>query len=140
GPDIKPNRGNAYDQHGRTDEAVAAYRKALELDTGNAIVRNNLANLYSKQGLYDEAARELEDLVQRDPANATAKANLENALKSRAVMQERKDQASSAVQGPEPMRRIHRPPKKPPRRSRRSVTPNRPLPGPTKPHARGTTR
>src|SRR5207245_10325033 len=101
GPDIKPNRGNAYDQHGRTDEAVAAYRKALELDTGNAIVRNNLANLYSKQGLYDEAARELEDLVQRDPANATAKANLENALKSKAVMQERKDQVSSAVQGAE---------------------------------------
>jgi Flp pilus assembly protein TadD len=98
---IQSNLAYAYDRKGRTDEAVAAYRKALELDPDNTIVRNNLANLYSKQGLYDDAARELEDLVQRDPANATAKANLDGVLKNKAVMQERKDQISSATQGAE---------------------------------------
>ena len=96
---IQSNLAYAYDRQGKTDEAVAAYRKALELDPGNTIVRNNLANIYSKQGLYDDATRELEDLVQRDPVNATAKANLESALKNKAVLQERQDQVSSALQG-----------------------------------------
>ena len=96
---IQSNLAYAYDRQGRTEEAVAAYRKALELDPANAIVRNNLANLYGKQGLYEDAAREFEDLVQRDPANATAKANLDAMLKNKAVLQERKEQVSSAVQG-----------------------------------------
>ena len=96
---IQSNLAYAYDRQGRTEDAVAAYRKALELDPANTIVRNNLANLYSKQGQYDDAARELEDLVQRDPGNATAKANLEAMQKNKAVLQERKDQVSSAVQG-----------------------------------------
>jgi len=98
---IQSNLAYAYDRQGRVEEAVAAYRKALELDPKNVTVRNNLANLYSKQGLYDDAAKELEDLVQRDPANATAKTNLENALKNKAIMQQRQDQASAAVQGAE---------------------------------------
>jgi Flp pilus assembly protein TadD len=96
---IQSNLAYAYDRQGRTEDAVAAYRKALELDPANSIVRNNLANLYSKQGQYDDAARELEDLVQRDPGNATAKANLEAMQKNKTVLQERKDQVSSALQG-----------------------------------------
>ena len=96
---IQSNLAYAYDRQGRTEDAVAAYRKALELDPANTIVRNNLANLYSKQGQYEDAARELEDLVQRDPGNATAKANLEAMQKNKTVLQERKDQVSSALQG-----------------------------------------
>ncbi len=96
---VQSNLAYAYDRQGKTDEAVAAYRKALEIDPANAIVRNNLANLYSKQGLYEDAAREYEDLVQRDPANTTAKANLEAMTKNKTVLQERKDQVSSALQG-----------------------------------------
>ena len=98
---IQANLAYAYDRQGRTDDAIGAYRKLLDLEPANAIARNNLANLYSKQGLYDDATRELEDLVQRDPTNATAKANLESALKNKAVMQERQDQVSSALQGAE---------------------------------------
>jgi Flp pilus assembly protein TadD len=96
---IQSNLAYAYDRQGRTEEAVAAYRKALELDPKNAIVRNNLANLYSKRGLYEDAAREYEDLVQRDPGNATAKANLDAMVKNKTVLQERKEQVSSALQG-----------------------------------------
>ena len=96
---IQSNLAYAYDRQGKTEEAVAAYRKALELDPKNTIVRNNLANLYSKQGLYEDAAREYEDLVQRDPGNATAKANLDAMVKNKAVLQEKKEQTSSAVQG-----------------------------------------
>ena len=96
---IQSNLAYAYDRQGRTEEAVAAYRKALELDPKNAIVRNNLANLYSKQGLYEDAAREYQDLVQRDPGNTTAKANLDAMVKNKTVLQERKEQMSSALQG-----------------------------------------
>ena len=96
---IQSNLAYAYDRQGKTEEAVAAYRKALELDPKNTIVRNNLANLYSKQGLYEDAAREYEDLVQRDPGNATAKANFDAMAKNKAVLQEKKEQTSSAVQG-----------------------------------------
>jgi Flp pilus assembly protein TadD len=96
---IQSNLAYAYDRQGKTEEAVAAYRKALELDPKNTIVRNNLANLYSKQGLYEDAAREYEDLVQRDPGNATAKTNLDAMVKNKAVLQEKKEQTSSAVQG-----------------------------------------
>jgi len=96
---VQSNLAYAYDRQGKTEEAVAAYRKALELDPKNTIVRNNLANLYSKQGLHEDAAREYEDLVQRDPGNATAKANLDAMVKNKAVLQEKKEQTSSAVQG-----------------------------------------
>jgi len=96
---VQSNLAYAYDRQGRTEEAVAAYRKALELDPKNTIVRNNLANLYSKQGLYEDAAREYEDLVQRDPSNTTAKANLDAMVKNKTVLQERKEQMSSALQG-----------------------------------------
>jgi Flp pilus assembly protein TadD len=96
---IQSNLAYAYDRQGRTEEAVAAYRKALELDPKNTVVRNNLANLYSKQGLYEDAAREYEDLFQRDPGNTTAKANLDAMVKNKAVLQERKEQVSSALQG-----------------------------------------
>ena len=96
---IQSNLAYAYDRQGRTEEAVAAYRKALELDPKNTIVRNNLANLYSKQGLYEDAAREYEDLVQRDPGNTAAKANLDAMVKNKTVLQERKEQVSSALQG-----------------------------------------
>jgi Flp pilus assembly protein TadD len=96
---IQSNLAYAYDRQGRTEEAVAAYRKALELDPKNTIVRNNLANLYSKQGQYEDAAREYEDLVQRDPGNTTAKANLDAMVKNKTVLQERKEQVSSALQG-----------------------------------------
>jgi superkiller protein 3 len=96
---IQSNLAYAYDRQGKTEEAVAAYRKALELDPKNTIVRNNLANLYSKQGLYEDAAREYEDLVQRDPGNTAAKANLDAMVKNKTVLQERKEQTSSALQG-----------------------------------------
>jgi len=96
---VQSNLAYAYDRQGKTEEAVAAYRKALELDPKNTIVRNNLANLYSKQGLYEDAAREYEDLVQRDPGNTAAKANLDAMVKNKTVLQERKEQVSSALQG-----------------------------------------
>ena len=96
---VQSNLAYAYDRQGKTEEAVAAYRKALELDPKNTIVRNNLANLYSKQGLYEDAAREYEDLVQRDPGNTAAKANLDAMVKNKAVLQERTEQVSSALQG-----------------------------------------
>src|SRR5438046_6432748 len=73
------NLSYAYERQGRSDEAIAEYRKVLELEPDNSVVRNNLGALYSRDGRYEEAVREFEELLRRDPTNATAKGNLENA-------------------------------------------------------------
>lgn len=49
---------NAYNQAGRTKDALAAVRQIVELDPQNVASRIKLAELYSKEGLRDEAIRE----------------------------------------------------------------------------------
>src|SRR5439155_245958 len=98
---VQANLAFAYERQGRTDEAIAAYRKVLELEPGNVLARNNLGALLGRSGRYEEAVRELETLLQRDPANATARGNLETAKRNVALTQERHDRIASAVTGAE---------------------------------------
>jgi superkiller protein 3 len=98
---VQANLAFAYDRQGRSDEAIAAYRKVLELEPGNVLARNNLGNLLSRNGLYGDAMREFEELLRRDPANATAKGNLETAKRNVALTQERRDAIASAVKASE---------------------------------------
>ena len=86
------NLAYAYERQGRSDEAVAAYRKVLELEPGNSVARNNLGALYSKNGRYDDAIREFEEVLRRDPANAAAMGNLDNARRNKGVVHERQEQ------------------------------------------------
>lgn len=61
---------------GRLDEAVAAYRKALERDPQNSNARVNLAAALARRGNVAEAIAELERVVAADPEHALAQANL----------------------------------------------------------------
>jgi tetratricopeptide (TPR) repeat protein len=61
---------------GRLDEAVAAYRKALERDPQNSNARVNLAAALARRGDVADAIVELERVVVADPEHALARANL----------------------------------------------------------------
>jgi tetratricopeptide (TPR) repeat protein len=71
-PILYSNLGAAYAGLGDHAEAIASYRKALELDGGNAAIRFNLALAYYKAGRVDEAMAGLAEVVQADPANTAA--------------------------------------------------------------------
>ena len=42
---------------GKPDDALASYRKVLEIDPDNAVAHNNLGNVYFNLGQFDEARR-----------------------------------------------------------------------------------
>jgi Flp pilus assembly protein TadD len=64
----------AFDHH--FDQAQAAYEKALTLEPGNAVFRNNLASSYLQAGQRAKGVAELERVLKLDPHNLTANANL----------------------------------------------------------------
>ncbi|MGO8789694.1 MAG: tetratricopeptide repeat protein [Terriglobia bacterium] len=68
--------GLAYAFDHRFDQAQAAYEKALELEPGNAVFRNNLASSYLQAGQRSKGVAELERVLKIDPHNLTANANL----------------------------------------------------------------
>lgn len=74
------NVGNALEEEGRFDEAIRAYRKALESDPERAAARYNLGNVLMKKGLYAEAAQAYERVLDRQAENASAHKNLGIAL------------------------------------------------------------
>ena len=74
------NVGNALEEEGRFDEAIRAYRKALESDPERATARYNLGNALMKKGLYAEAAQAYERVLDRQSENAPAHKNLGIAL------------------------------------------------------------
>lgn len=57
---------------GRIDEAVAAHKRALELEPGSAELRAELAGLYARQDKALEALQMAEAALQKDPANSEA--------------------------------------------------------------------
>ena len=71
---------------GRTDEAVAHYRKALEIEPAYADADYNLGNALSKQGLLDEAMAHYRKALEIQPAYANAHLNLGNALAKRGLL------------------------------------------------------
>jgi len=64
----------AFDHH--FDQAQAAYQKALTLQPGNVIFRNNLASSYLQAGQRAKGVAEMERVLKIDPHNLTANANL----------------------------------------------------------------
>jgi tetratricopeptide (TPR) repeat protein len=74
------NVGNAYMQKGRLDEAIAQYRKALEINAHYADARNNLGNAFFRKGELDAAIAEYQKTLAIDPNLAETHTNLGNAL------------------------------------------------------------
>lgn len=64
--------GRHYEGLGRIDDAIAAHRKALELEPESAELRAELAGLYARQDRAREALEMAESAVAKDPDNREA--------------------------------------------------------------------
>lgn len=61
--------GDAYDTAGRSDDAVAAYKQAIELKP-SAAYYNNLGGIYGRGGKVEDAIAAYQKSADMDPANA----------------------------------------------------------------------
>ena len=71
----------ALKDQGKLDEAVACYRRALELKPDYAEAHNNLGNALKDQGKLDEAVACYRRALELKPDFAEAHNNLGNALR-----------------------------------------------------------
>jgi tetratricopeptide (TPR) repeat protein len=64
--------GRRLESAGRIDEAIAAHKRAIELDPKSAELRAELAGVYERQNNALDAALQAEAALQRDPDNQEA--------------------------------------------------------------------
>jgi len=64
--------GRHLESAGRVDEAIAAHKRAIDLDPGSAELRAELAGLYARQDNASEAVEQAEAALRRDAANQEA--------------------------------------------------------------------
>jgi len=74
------NVGIGLEEAGRLDEAIAAYRRALQIDPDRTVAQYNLGNALVKKGIYSEAAGAYQKVLDQEPDNAGAHKNLGIAL------------------------------------------------------------
>jgi protein O-mannosyl-transferase len=70
------NLGIALNDRGQTDEAMAHYRRAIELRPSYAEAHYNLGRLLAQKGQLDEAVTHYEKALEINPADAEAQNNL----------------------------------------------------------------
>lgn len=80
-------RGSLLERTGRTDDAMRAYRRALELDPELVPAAANLALLLGAAGHGDDGSRLLDDVLARHPSSVAA-------LRNRAVLRFRAGDSS----------------------------------------------
>ena len=78
--DAHTNLGNALFQEGRTEEALAHCRAALQINPACAEAHYNLGNILLKQGRPTEAIGQYNEALRINPAYANACCNLGTAL------------------------------------------------------------
>lgn len=66
---IMARLGDAYDAAGRTDDSIAAYKRAIELKPSFAYY-NNLGGIYGRAGKIDDASAAYQKAAELDPAQA----------------------------------------------------------------------
>lgn len=70
--------GLVHQHAGAHDAALAAYRRAMELDADAPMLRNNLAALHASRGELADALRLSMDAIRSEPGNYLAWTNLAN--------------------------------------------------------------
>ena len=73
------NLGVALADRGQVDEAIACYRKAVEIKPDYVEAHNNLGSLLGQRGRFDEAITHLQQVLEIKPDFAEAHDNLGNA-------------------------------------------------------------
>ena len=100
------NLGVALEQEDRRPEALAEYRKALEIEPRRFQAHNNLANLLAAMGWRDEAFREYQEALRLNPNAALTHANFGTLLAEMSrfdeAMREYTQAAQLAPQDPRP--------------------------------------
>jgi protein O-mannosyl-transferase len=89
------NLGIALNDRGQTDEAIAHYRRAIELRPSYAEAHYNLGRLLAQNGQLDDAVTHYEKALEINPADAEAQNNLGVTLFARG----RVDEAIAHYQG-----------------------------------------
>lgn len=67
---IMARLGDSYDSAGRTDDAIAAYKRAIELKPSFAYY-NNLGGIYGRANKIEDATAAYQKAAEIDPANAS---------------------------------------------------------------------
>jgi tetratricopeptide (TPR) repeat protein/serine/threonine protein kinase len=82
-PGAHVNLGNALAVGEQHDEAIACYRRAIDLDRAYAPAHNNLGNVLQAKGQTDLAIVSYQKAIALDSENAMAHNNLGNALQAK---------------------------------------------------------
>ena len=82
------NLGAAYYGKGMYDEAIAEYKKALEINPNDIAAHNNLGGAYSHKGMHDEAIAEHKKALDINPNDAEAHNNLGGAYYEKGMYDE----------------------------------------------------
>lgn len=90
--------GVALQVTGKTDQAVAVYRKAVELDPNHADVHLVLGGAFENAGKLDDAIEYYRRATETDPGNATAYICLGNALKKAGSVLEAMQEYARSIQ------------------------------------------
>jgi superkiller protein 3 len=86
--------GRTLAARGRLNEAIAAYRRAIQIDPNLAVAHNNLGIVLARQGRLQEAADAYREAIRLDPNLANAYNNLAEVLQDLGQPQEA-DQAQA---------------------------------------------
>jgi Flp pilus assembly protein TadD len=64
--------GNSLDKLGKTEDAISAFKQALEILPDNQLLHFNLAAMLSNTGAFEEARSHLKTALQLDPKHASS--------------------------------------------------------------------
>lgn len=81
----------------RVDEAIQAYRRALDLDPALAIAWNGLSMALRKKGDLDAAIEAAKRLVELEPSDPLSHTNLSILYMSKGMIQEAEDEKAVAM-------------------------------------------
>ena len=82
---------------GELEEAIAGYRRAIELDQSLAIAWNGLSMALAQQGNVDEAIEAARRLVELEPEDPLSHTNLSRLLQQKGLIPEAEDAMAEAT-------------------------------------------
>ena len=91
------DRGHAYFEKGRYQEAAIEYANAIRIDPQYAEARFNLAECFLRQGQWRYAYPELARAVELDPGNTRAQLDLSGLLLAAGKSSEARDHAEAVL-------------------------------------------
>jgi len=92
------NYGIALAALGRTTEAMAHFRRAIELSPQYPDPHGNLGNIYDSMGRLDDAIKEYEAVLKLNPGDARAYYNLGNVLAKKGKAKEAMEQYDKSLE------------------------------------------